>query len=248
MITAITIYSILNILWVWFAMYKVGQYKTAQWYHKVLTFLINLTIFPIAFVVALFRGEFTTQADNEGTDYKGEDARWFQLNELIIIRRVEDDNKPYLVRRTLISFGQWFSIKYHKILLSDDFCNHDHPWGFLTFILKGGYFEWTPAHQKDSGERIETGIGADGGFENRHWHKPGSIMYRPANWIHRLELREVDVLDHQIIDEDGIENFYTRQLVPAHTLVFTGKVIRDWGFFTKDGWIFWENYSKAKHC
>jgi hypothetical protein len=167
--------------------------------------------------------------------YTGENEKWFEFNKLITIRR--DDNIPYLVRRTLISFGSWFSIKYHKILVSDDPCNHDHPWPFLTIILKGGYYEWTPDTQKDSGEYVNHGYGVDGKKENCHFHKPGSIMYRPANWIHRLEL----------------PHYYEPSSIklkerPAHTLVFTGKVIRDWGIWTKTGWIFWKNYDKRKHC
>lgn len=182
----------------------------------------------------------------EEETYTGENEKWFQFNKKIVIRR--EDGIAYLERRTLISIGKWFSIKYHKILQSDDFCNHDHPWPFLTIILKGGYFEWTPVTQKDSGECIETGFGADGGLEHLHWHKPGSIMYRPADWIHRLQLSDEKVLTHQEIDINGIQNFYDYKLVPAHTLVFTGKIVRDWGFITKNGWIFWKNYDKAKHC
>lgn len=164
--------------------------------------------------------------------YTGENEKWFEFNKLITIRR--RDNVPYLVRRTLISFGKWFSIKYHKILVSDEPCNHDHPWPFLTIILKGGYFEWTPIDQKDSGERMDSNVMGVTGLENCHFHKPGSIMYRPAKWIHRLELAD--------------DPKKPGHLIPAHTLVFTGKVIRDWGFWTKSGWIFWEKYDRDKHC
>lgn len=178
--------------------------------------------------------------------YTGENEKWFEFNKKIVIRR--EDGIPYLIRRTLISFGKWFSIKYHKILVSDDQCMHCHPWPFVTIILKGGYFEWTPIYQKDSGEKYDSNIGVDGMPENCHFHKPGSVMYRPAEWIHRLVLADAEVLGHQIISGEGIENVYIEKLVPAHTLVFTGKVVRDWGFYTSKGWIFWKDYNKAKHC
>lgn len=233
--TTIVIYLILNALWVWFALYKVGQYSTAKWYHKLLTFVINLIIFPIALVVAIRTGKFTTQAEGEQT-YTGENEKWFQLNELITIYR--NDKTPYLVRRTLISFGQWFSIKYHKILVSDDPCMHCHPWPFLTIILKGGYFEWTPVYQKDSGEKIDTEFSVNGEMVHCHFHEPGSIMYRPAKWIHRLVLADANAND----PEQEV------RLEPAHTLVFTGKVIRDWGFYTKNGWVFWKNYDSKRDC
>lgn len=162
--------------------------------------------------------------------YTGENESWLQFNKRIVIRR-DDNGAAYLIRRTLLSIGKLFSIKYHQILLSDDVCPHNHPWPFLTIILKGGYYEWTPASQEEKGKVLERREGVSGNGEVRRWHGPGSIMYRPARWTHRLEL-----------GDDGVIT------VPAHTLVFTGKVVQDWGFFTKSGWIFWKNYNKQKHC
>lgn len=168
-------------------------------------------------------------------EYSEENEKWFEFYKRRVITR--NDGEAYLIRRTLISFGTYFSIKYHKILASDDACMHDHPWSFLTIILKGGYYEWTPKKQKDSGEYVDSQLGVTGEYENCHWHKPGSIMYRPANWIHRLELRSVNVRDVEQL-----------KIVPAHTLVFTFKVIRDWGFITKKGWIFWRHYNSNRDC
>lgn len=61
-----------------------------------------------------------------------------------------------------------FNITLHKIVRSDDPIMHDHPWPFLTIILKGGYWEHTP--------------------EGKTWHGPGSIIWRKANELHWLEL------------------------------------------------------------
>jgi hypothetical protein len=184
---------------------------------------------------------------NNEDHYTGENEKWFQFNKRIVIYR--EDGIPYLIRRTLFSFGSWFSIKYHQILVSDEACMHDHPWSFLTIILKGGYYEWTPQKQKDSGEYINSQFSITGENENRYWHKPGSIMYRPANWEHRLELKESEQLWH-VDRNDG--NIFLTEIPPhtiiAHTLVFTGKVVRDWGFITKNGWIFWKDYNRDRHC
>lgn len=166
---------------------------------------------------------------NNEEEYIGENEKWLQIYKRVVITR--DDGIPYLIRRTLISFGQFFSIKYHQILQSDDACSHDHPWPFLTIILKGGYFEWTPLSQQESGDIIASRPDVNGKIEVLRYHGPGSIMYRPAKWIHKLELK---------LDGD--------KLVPAKTLVFTGKVVRDWGFFTSTGWIHWRKYSKANDC
>jgi hypothetical protein len=163
-------------------------------------------------------------------EYVGEEnEKWFYVNKRVVIHR--DDGIPYLIRRTLLSIGRFFSIKYHQILQSDDACPHDHPWPFLTIILGGGYFEWTPYYQKEKGEILAEQVGYDGIKEVLRYHAPGSIMYRPATWIHRLELKL-----------DG------KNIVPAKTLVFTGRVLRDWGFLTKEGWIFWRKYSRQNHC
>jgi len=180
--------------------------------------------------------------------YTGENEKWLQINKRIVIRR-ESDGEPYLIRRTLLSIGKYFSIKYHQILQSDDLCAHDHPWNFLTIILKGGYYEWTPVMQFEKGKVVSNRIGVNGKrLEVKRWHGAGSILYRPASWIHTLELK-IDELYH-VRENDG--NMTITALPPktrvAHTLVFTGKVFRDWGFITKHGWIFWRNYTKEKYC
>ena len=161
-------------------------------------------------------------------EYKGENESLFEFNKRIVIER---DGQPYLIRRTLLTIWKLISFKYHTILQSDDVCSHDHPWPFLTIILKGGYNEWTPVEQEDGGRYVKNRVGVDRVLEICHWHGAGSIMYRPAKWRHQLEL----------IEKNG-------KPVHAKTFVITFKVLRDWGFFTKNGWVFWKNYDKAKHC
>lgn len=122
----------------------------------------------------------------------------------IIYRLTSEDRVPYLIRWNL--FGcKWFSVKLHKILLSDDACLHDHPWTFISLILRGGYVEET--------------------FSGKRLYGPGSILYRPAWWAHRLEIFQ-----------------------PAITLVITFKKQRQWGFFTKFGWIAHNKYNQSKTC
>lgn len=118
-----------------------------------------------------------------------------------------DDNTEYLYRINFFECNL-FSLKLHKILASDDQCQHDHPWSFISFILKNGYIEHTP----NGGSR----------------YKAGSIIYRPAKWIHSLELLPGK---------------------PATTFVITFARIRKWGFFTKTGeWIHWKLYKAKEHC
>ena len=112
--------------------------------------------------------------------------------------------EPYLIRYTLFTCP-WFSIKVHKILLSDPSCMHDHPWAFLTFLLKGGYVERTP-----KGSKV---------------YSRGSLLYRPASYIHKLEI-------HQ----------------PVWTFVITFRKIKRWGFLTPLGWVEWYKYDYAEGC
>ena len=71
-----------------------------------------------------------------------------------------------------------FNITLHKIVRSDDPIMHDHPWPFITIILKGGYWEHTPVYN-DDGKMIT---------EFSRWRGPGSIIKRRADEFHWLEL------------------------------------------------------------
>ena len=124
----------------------------------------------------------------------------------VIIRR--EDGEPYLVRWNLVQL-RWFTIKLHKILKSDDACLHDHPWSFLSIILRGGYVE----HTED----------AAGNRRVRLCH-PYSILFRPAEWRHRLEIYQT-----------------------CWTLVFTSRRVRQWGFWTRTGWIEWFRYRQGSN-
>lgn len=157
--------------------------------------------------------------------YTGENTKWIEFNKKILITR--DDGTPYMYRNTLLSIGKWLSIKYHRIVASDDICDHDHPWPFVSLIVKGGYYEWTPIAQDESGEILDKQYGPDDVLEVKRWHGAGSLLYRHKNWRHRLELKDNK---------------------PCETLVITGKVCKRWGFFTKFGWIHWTEYSKQEHC
>lgn len=136
---------------------------------------------------------------------------------LIQDRRTGDDymHRYYLFLKDRKKFP--FNFTLHKIVKSDDPIFHDHPWPFLTIILKGGYYEHTPL------------TGTDGKIlgEISRWRGPGSIIWRKSKEFHWLELDE--------------------SVGPATTLFFMGPQERDWGFLVnrtkeKTQWIQWENY------
>jgi hypothetical protein len=110
-----------------------------------------------------------------------------------------------------------FNVTLHKIVKSDDPIFHDHPWSYMTIILKGGYWEHTPVFNND-GKKIA---------EFQKWRGPGSVIIRKAKDYHWLEL------------DEGVG--------PATTLFFMGSQQREWGFLVdntkrKSRWIQWEHY------
>jgi hypothetical protein len=84
---------------------------------------------------------------------------------------------------------------------------HDHPWTFISLMLWNGYYEVTP--------------------KGRSLKLPGAILYRPATWRHRVELRN---------DK------------PSVSLVWVSQKSRTWGFFTDRGWIPFYDFFKDKGC
>ena len=82
----------------------------------------------------------------------------------------EGDN-PYMLRWFLFPKNRWFNIYVHKFLRSDDDrALHDHPWWFISLILRGSYIERRISATDDNTRRT------------------GSIALRPASTLHRIEL------------------------------------------------------------
>lgn len=149
-----------------------------------------------------------------------------------IIRR--EDGKAYLVRYTLFNFG-FIGCKVHHILLSDEDCMHDHPWRFISIIIKGGYYE-TLFRIREK-EFLSDFVFSDmmkisqfiqnNGNTLISWRGPGSILFRNAKDVHRITLPKDKT---------------------SWSLVFTFKKTRDWGFITKNGWIYWKSYIAKGGC
>lgn len=104
------------------------------------------------------------------------------------------------------------SVRLHHFLRPDDERHaHDHPWSFLTFVLKGGYEDWTPCPNcRITGEHsYEASKCRMCGGANKVLDKlrPGSVRYRPAEHT------------HWVVTDD------------AWTLMFTGPERRLWGFW-----------------
>lgn len=147
------------------------------------------------------------------------------------ITRLGDKKQiPYLVRFTFLR-TPWFQILFHKFLISDDDCLHDHPWPFITVLLWGGYYEWSVLEQQTTKSLLKTRnliLTKRGYNEETHLkrhYKAGSILYRPAKYRHRVELI---------------------QGKNAYSMVITKKPTRGWGFWTKMGYIPHKDYTTSQ--
>lgn len=83
-----------------------------------------------------------------------------------------------IFRRPLTWFFQQFDIamRIHEIHESDPEVMHDHPWPYLTIILKGSYIEQTPDYDS-------SGIFLRWRYTE---YGPGSILWRSHKAQHRL--------------------------------------------------------------
>lgn len=152
--------------------------------------------------------------------------------------RVEELGRPecpYL-KRWLAQFG-FFSVRLHHWRGSDDTrALHDHPWWFITLVLKGGYFdvaEDRPCEHCDKFSwevfRDEHGVSiqcnacdSNARFAEQDYLGPGSVRFRPAFHTHTVQ-----------VDPGG-----------CWSLLITGPKSRDWGFWVDGKWKRMRKYFK----
>src|SRR6185312_1914412 len=130
-------------------------------------------------------------------------------------RRIPTEkNTPVLLHRWIIFRCKWFGIFLHKFCRSDYKQSlHCHPWTFISIILKGGYNEVTETTAPGIGEKYEL-------------ITPGRILYRPAEWRHRVEL----------INEQ-----------PSWSIILVGQRKRKWGFWPNGKWCFWRKFDYSNN-
>jgi hypothetical protein len=92
-----------------------------------------------------------------------------------------EDNEPYLERYYIfLKDRKWFPFNMfvHHFLKSDPDDVHDHPWPYMTIILRGGYWEWTPMFD-GAGRKIG---------EKQQWKGAGQVRFGHSTDYHRIEL------------------------------------------------------------
>lgn len=123
--------------------------------------------------------------------------------------------RPYLLRWYLIPRNRRLNIYLHKFCRDDDDrALHDHPWWFMSMMLRGEDREYSrnPTNEQDAW-----------GYEVR---RAGSIAIRRATHRHRVELAK---------RMDGSP-------IPCWTIVVTGPNVRTWGFWCPKGFVPWYDF------
>ncbi len=87
-----------------------------------------------------------------------------------LFRRMDlHDGESLYMRRWSLSLPFGWTLKLHHIMRPDgDACQHDHPWWFITLILRGGYVEEVGEEKRVQRMRV------------------GRIGYRPALYRHKI--------------------------------------------------------------
>lgn len=127
----------------------------------------------------------------------------------------------YMNRWWLVPYNQFgIAARVHQILRSDqDRHYHDHPWWYISIVLRGGYFEVTPC--------------GECGISERKWRGPGSIAFRRASSWHRLELKDDGLLyciDPEKTYGETVAMRIRQDPNACWTLFITGPASQQWGF------------------
>jgi hypothetical protein len=127
-----------------------------------------------------------------------------------------------------------FGVYLHRIDQADPGLDlHDHPWPFVSIVLRGGYQE----EHADAREAATSAASAEG---RDVWHDGERILEAwrgaPRFWgrwsIHRIRMTEA----HRI----------TAALPGTTTLLLRGRKTRAWGFFIPDGYVDQREYDYAR--
>lgn len=156
---------------------------------------------------------------------------------------------PYLLRWYVIPRNPLFNVYLHKFLRSDDDrALHDHPWWFVSLILKGGYTEVT-----ENGRTARSGLI---GGRYKGWDR--TIAFRTAMFRHRVELWPE--MRHMQFSDGTFSKLKTQVGVrPCWTLIITGRRSRTWGFWCKqrqpflqrrvgDRFVPWQQWDEDAGC
>lgn len=120
----------------------------------------------------------------------------------------------YLARLRIIQ-TPWFGVYLHDIYEPDaDRDPHNHPWSFISIVLRGSYVENVYPEPLENSSRS---------WAVRKEHKRFSIHAMGRKSAHRI----------------------TYAAPGLKTLILVGPRRSNWGFFTEDGYLTWQEYGAA---
>lgn len=149
------------------------------------------------------------------------ETRWAFMKRFTL---VDEQGDVYLDRLRVVQ-TPWLSLYLHRLDVPDPGVDlHDHPWPFLSLILRGGYTEevaetrWAPLYAGIA-ERYPS---AERGV-SRSWR---------TGTVHRMALTHC----HRIV---------RLHRSPTWTLILTGRRRQSWGFYQPDGFVDHRQYDFA---
>lgn len=127
-----------------------------------------------------------------------------------------ENGEDYLFRLRILD-TPWFGIYLHDIFEPDgDRDPHNHPWSFISIVLRG---EYTEKVHDEPGQ--EMAVGPDRSVLKSH--RRFSVHRMNTEFAHRI--------------------VYAAPRLK--TLIIRGKrQPKGWGFFTKDGYVPWQDYGR----
>ncbi|MGU3650626.1 hypothetical protein [Mycolicibacterium sp. A43C] len=131
-------------------------------------------------------------------------------------------DRPYLRRWYVIPRNPVLNVYVHQFLRSDDDrALHDHPWWFVSVILKGAYVEVSeqPEQKRKTTYRCAPEYRDSPGLDHMIKLPRRMFAFRPATFRHRVALFN--------------ESEWSDREVPCWTLIVTGRRVRTWGFWCR---------------
>lgn len=116
--------------------------------------------------------EITTKTTDSGRDLAPKSRTEAFLRRVLSHKEIGWQDIGEVFYRYQLLKTRWFNVYLHQLDAPEwhPVGCHDHPWWFVTLLIKGGYLE------------KQNGRGEKGGKLTRRY--PGMILYRPAEHAH----------------------------------------------------------------
>lgn len=143
---------------------------------------------------------------------------------LFLIKEIKSKGGELHFRRWRILETPWFNIYIHGIYKEDEEAHlHDHPWNYLSIVLRGYFSERTLNYDVITDENKKE-------WKSRRIEEnvigPSSFIYRKAESFHKIQKLHSNAV---------------------FTLFFTGKRKREWGYDLSGNWVDHITYRKMKN-